>query len=218
VNGFNQHQAARKTDNGWVTDVGLVAAHGHAFEPLELANGLFDACPEFVKALWKESSPLLGVFATGDYRRDATCVRRSAVRVAVISFVRHRDARADVWPDVERRLELGAVTDLTAGEVEVERVAVEIGLEVDLGREAAAWAAECLVLLPPFAPAAETWARTTVLSKNCMRCAVSLYSASIWKNASNTPDRLSRQNRFHTVFHLPYSRGSARQVMLWTVK
>jgi hypothetical protein len=71
--------------------------------------------------------------------------------------------------------------------VEVEMVAMEIGLEVDLGREAAARAAECLVLLPPFAPAAETWARAVVLSKNCIRCAVSLYSTSIWKNASNIP-------------------------------
>ena len=43
-------------------------------------------------------------------------------------------------------------------------------------------------------------------------------SASSCKNASNTPERLSRQNRFHTLFHLPNSPGSARQVMLCTVK
>ena len=42
------------------------------------------------------------------------------------------------------------------GQVEIERVAVEIGLEVDFGREAATRAAEGLILLPPFAPAAET--------------------------------------------------------------
>jgi putative transposase len=35
-----------------------------------------------------------------------------------------------------------------------------------------------------------------VLSKNWTKCAVSLHSARDWKNASNTPDRLSRQNRF----------------------
>ncbi len=102
--------------------------------------------------------------------------------------------------------------------MEVERVAVEIGLEVDFGREAAAGAAERLALLPPFAPAAETWARAVVLSKNWIRCAVSLHSASIWKNASNTPDRLRRQNRFHTLFQLPYTLGNARHVMLCTVK
>jgi hypothetical protein len=57
-----------------------------------------------------------------------------------------------------------------------------------------------------------------VLSKNCARCAVGLCSASNWKNTSNTPARLSRQKRFQTLFHLPNSAGSARQVMLCTVK
>ena len=48
VDGFNQHQPACKTDDGGVADVGLFAAHGDAFEPLELADGLFDARPEFI--------------------------------------------------------------------------------------------------------------------------------------------------------------------------
>ena len=61
------------------------------------------------------------------------------------------------------------------------------------------------------------WARTVVLSKNCTKCAVSLHTASNWKKASNTPDRLSRQNRFQMLFQLPNRSGSARQVMLWTV-
>ena len=41
--------------------------------------------------------------------------------------------------------------------------------------------------------------------------AVGLSAASAWKNASNTPLRLSRENLFHTVFQGPYSAGSARQ-------
>jgi hypothetical protein len=48
--------------------------------------------------------------------------------------------------------------------VESQRQAIEIGLEVNLGREAPAGAAQSLAILPPFAPAAETWARTTVES------------------------------------------------------
>ena len=56
--------------------------------------------------------------------------------------------------------------------MEVERIAVEIGFEVNFGREAAARPAERLALLPPFAPAAETWARAVVLSKNWTKCAV----------------------------------------------
>jgi hypothetical protein len=102
--------------------------------------------------------------------------------------------------------------------VEGERQASEVGLEMDLGREAAARAAERLPLLPPLAPAAETWARTTVESNVCTRCAVRLRPASASKRASNTPARLRRQKRFQTLFQGPNSAGNARQVMLWTAK
>ena len=99
---------------------------------------------------------MLGVFATRDHRGDATRTRGAAICVAVISLVGHRDARADVRADVERCLELRAVARLARGQVKVERTAVEIGLEVNFGREAATRATEGLILLPPFAPAAET--------------------------------------------------------------
>jgi len=56
--------------------------------------------------------------------------------------------------------------------MEIERIAVEVGFKVDFGREAAARAAERLALLPPFAPAAETWARAVVLSNSWTKCAV----------------------------------------------
>ena len=42
--------------------------------------------------------------------------------------------------------------------------------------------------------------------------------ASDWENTSNTPERLSRQKRFQMPFYLPYSAGSARQVILCMVK
>ncbi len=174
--------------------------------------------PQFIEAFREKTTSLLGVFAARDDRCNASREGCRPVGLAVISLVRHRNARADVRADVERGLELCAVARLATGQVEVERVAVEIGLEVDFGRETAARAAERLAMLPPFAPAAETWARAVVLSKNWTNCAVWLHSASNWKNASNTPERLSRQNRFHTLFHLPNSPGSARHVMLCNVK
>src|SRR3954454_319973 len=40
--------------------------------------------------------------------------------------------------------------------------------------------------------------------------------ASASKNASKTPDWLSRQNLFQPLSQLPNSAGSARHVMLWT--
>ena len=45
---------------------------------------------------------------------------------------------------------IGAVAGFATGQVEVERMAVEIGLEVNFGREAATRAAEGLMLLPLF--------------------------------------------------------------------
>jgi hypothetical protein len=151
-------------------------------------------------------------------KEDAAPAGGLAVRPGVVALVGNDSARPDVRADVEQGLELRAVAGLAAGQMEVERMAVEIGLQMDLAREAATRAAEGLAILPPFAPAAETWARTTVLSNICTRCALPLLSASRWKNASKVPFRLSRQNRFQTLFQLPYAAGSARQVMLCTEK
>ena len=53
-----------------------------------------------------------------------------------------------------------------------------------------------------------------VLSNICTRQAVWRRSARAWKNASNTPLRLSRE----TLFQFSYPGGNARQVMLWTAK
>jgi hypothetical protein len=134
--------------------------------------------PGAYRGVSEKASSLRGVFSARDNRCDPARECRRPVGLAVISLVRHRDARADVGADVERRLELCAVAGLSTGQVEVERIAVEICLEMDFGREAAARAAERLAMLPPFAPAAETWARAVVLSKNWTKCAVWLHSAS----------------------------------------
>ena len=69
-------------------------------------------------------------------------------------------------------------------------------------------------MLPPFAPAAETWAPTTVESNICARWAVSLIAASASKKTSNVPGRLKRQNRFQTLFQCQNFSGRARQVIL----
>ena len=79
MDGFNQHQPAGKTDEGRVADVGLLAAHGDPFESLELANGLFDARPEFIETLGKEAASLPGVFTTRDDRCDATRKRGDTI-------------------------------------------------------------------------------------------------------------------------------------------
>lgn len=113
-----------------------------------------------------------------DDRGDGACACGGTIGKAVIAFVRDRDTRLNVRSDIERRFELRGVADVATRQMEVERIAAEIGFEVDLGPKAAARAPERLMALPPFAPAAETCARAVVLSKNCIRWPVRLHSAS----------------------------------------
>jgi hypothetical protein len=102
--------------------------------------------------------------------------------------------------------------------MEVKRQAVAVALEMDFRAEPATGAPERLILLPPFAPAADTCARTEVLSNIWIVPAVRLHAAKASKNTTNVPERDSRENRFHTLFQWPNSAGNARQLMLWTVK
>ena len=156
VDGLHQDHDACEADDGIEARPGPLASQCHALEPLELADRLLDARTESIETLWKKATSLLGVFATRDNRRDAACKRGGTICGAVVSLVGHRDARPDVRTDVERYLEFSTVAGLATGQMEVERVALEIGLKVDLCRESAARATEGLLLLPPFAPAAET--------------------------------------------------------------
>ena len=97
-------------------------------------------------------------------RRDAALSGNRAVGLAVITLVADGGARVDVGTEAEKHRKLRRVALLAAGEIEGEIAAIEVGLQVDFGGEPAARAPECLIFLPPFAPAAETWARTTVES------------------------------------------------------
>jgi len=82
--------------------------------------------------------------------------RRLAIGFRVIALVGDDGARRDVGTDVEQRFEMAAVALFTAGQIEADRRAVEVGLEMDFCREPAARTAERLAFLPPLAPAAET--------------------------------------------------------------
>lgn len=60
---------------------------------------------------------------------------------------------------------------LAVGQAEGDRMTVEVGLQVDLAGEPTVRTTKRLALLPLFAPAAETWAQTTVESNICTRYA-----------------------------------------------
>jgi len=218
VDGFDEDEGESESDDGGEAALGLLAAQGDPLEALELAEALLDAGTALVKRFREEGGPVLGVRFERDGRRDAPRPGERPVGLGVITFVGESGAWRHIRPQIQQQLEQRAVADLAAGQVEGERLALEVALEVDLGGEAAARSAEGLALLPPFAPAAETWARTTVESNICTRWAVRLSEARVSKNSSNTPAWRSRQNLFQTLFQGPNSAGRARQEILCTVK
>jgi len=80
-----------------------------------------------------------------------------AFQLAIVCSIRvsDRHARRDVRAKIEGGLELSGVAHFATGQVEIERIAVEVGLEVDFRREAAARAAgapdfpaPCILPLP----------------------------------------------------------------------
>ena len=58
VDGFDQDEPASETDDSFIADVGLLAPHSDAFEPLQLADRLFNARPQFVETRGKEAASL----------------------------------------------------------------------------------------------------------------------------------------------------------------
>ena len=213
MDGFDEDKSEDEGNKGAVVLGRLLAAEHHALEALELAHKLLNAGAGPIERFREERWSAPGRCLDRDHRTDAALAGGGAVGLAVVSFVAHPSAGRDVGPEVKQDLELRAVACLTFREVESERPSIEINLEVDLGREAPARAAQRLSVLPPLAPAAETCARTTVES-NIWTWAVWLIAASASKKASNTPAWLSRQKRFQIEFQFPNACGRARQVML----
>ena len=82
------------------------------------------------------------------------------------SLCRQSGARIEIRTDVEKRLKVAAITGFTAGEMEGNWQATEVGLQVNLGRETATRAAKrssCCPLLRPLPRhgRAPRWNRTS---------------------------------------------------------
>ena len=141
---------------------GLFASQSDALEALEPPEALLDPSARLVERLGEEGRRVLLVGLVRDHRGDAASPGGGAIGLAGIAFVAQCGAWGDVRPYVEQGLEAGCVGNLAAGQIERDDVARIVRLGVDFGREPATRASERLALLPPFAPAAETWARTMV--------------------------------------------------------
>src|SRR4051794_27884177 len=145
-----------RATEGSVVPGGFLATQSNTLEALELSDALLDAGASAVERFREESGPVLGVRLRWNDGADAAGSGGLAVGLAVVALVADGGARRDVRPEVEQDREVPAVARLPGGQVEGDRQAAEVGLEMDLGREAAARAAESLAVLPPFEPAADT--------------------------------------------------------------
>src|SRR4051812_30054927 len=150
VDGFDDDEAQSECDEGSEVPVRFLATERNALEALELADEVFDAGAGAIERLREERRPSLGRCLERDHRADAALARGRAIDFGIIAFITHGRARRDVGSEVEQDLELRAVAGLTFREVKSEGAPIQISLEVDLGRETAAGAAQRLTILPPF--------------------------------------------------------------------
>jgi len=97
-------------------------------------------------------------------RSYAARPRRLTIGLAGVAFVADDCAGLNVGADIEQDIEITRVGGFAAGQVEGDDVAGGVRFCVDFRGEAATRATERLPFLPPFAPAADTCARTTVES------------------------------------------------------
>ena len=186
----------------------LVVACGDGAVDLEMADHAFDAIAFPVDA----PVPTDRVLAMGARRDDganAVAVECLSDGVGVVAFVGKQIGGACLG-ERGHGFEGRAVRRLAGREVEGERDALGITETMNFTGEPAPRAAKSLFASPPFAPAAETWPRTVVLSM-LWRELSAIARASVEATASQMPASLQRRKRWYTVIHLPYFSGTSRQ-------
>ena len=161
VDEFDQAKACGEADDGSEVSFGLFAAERDALEP---SDALFDARAGFVEGAGEEGWLVLFVGLVRDYWSDAALPCGVPIGLAGVAFVADDSARANVGPDVEQGFEVTPVEGFAAGQIKGDDVAGGVRFCVNFRGGAAARAPERLAFLPPFAPAADTCARTTVES------------------------------------------------------
>jgi hypothetical protein len=173
-------------------------------------------------AIEADAAPRFG-FQPGDDGADPPLAPIGADRPAGGALVADAPRRADARPAAARPLDgpafqqrgdLGRRVPLARGQNERDRLAPPLGPPVDVGRDAAATAAEGLVAAPVLAPAALWCARIVVPSRKCSTQSNSpAASAAACRAASarsQTPARCQRRKREDTVFHEPQRAGRSR--------
>ena len=78
------------------------------------------------------------------------------VGAAGIALVANRSPRRDIRSKLKQDGKMRCIRLLATGQIESDRKAFKVGLQVDFRGETAARVSQRLTVLPPFAPAAET--------------------------------------------------------------
>jgi hypothetical protein len=164
VDEFDQAKAGGEGDDRSEVSFGLFAAECDALEALEPSDALFDARAGFVEGTCEEGWLVLFVGLVGNDGSDAARSRGVPIGLAGVAFVADDGAGLNVGPDIEQDFEVTPVEGFAAGQVEGDDIPGGVRFRVDFRGEAAARAPERLTFLPPFAPAADTCARTMVES------------------------------------------------------
>lgn len=205
-------------------DLQLLVAGGDGPVLLEPVDQPFDDVALAVgRAVEADAAARLGAEA-GDDRADPAAPQVGADRPAGVALVADDPlgaeagaaaARPPDGPALQQRGDLGRLVPLPRRQDDADGLAGALGPEVDLGREAAAAAAEGLVAAPFFAPAALWCARTVVPSRKwrsqSRSPAASASACSAASARSQTPARCHRRQRLYTVCHGPYRSGRSRQ-------
>src|SRR3954463_5453078 len=192
-------------DGGGVAGICLVIAGGDGPELLQLGEGVLDeVAPAIHVAI--EVDRGLAVGLGRDHRDGPAGVKVCPQPVHVEGFVAEQGAEGDAR---NQRPHADGVVALAGQQDEAHQVAESVDEGDDLGRQAAARAADGLVLGPPFAPLALWWAVTMVPSTRAYSKSGSSDRPS--KTRSKTPPLTQRRKRWKTLFPWPKPLGKSRQ-------
>src|SRR5215217_7368404 len=192
-------------DGGGGAGIRPVVAGGDGPERLQPGEGVLDeVAPAVHVAVEAEGGSAVGLGR--DHRGGGAIVEGRPQPVRVARLAAERGAEGDA---LDQRPHADGVVALAGQQDEPHQVAEGVNQGDDLGRQAAARAADGLVPGPPFAPLAFWWAVTMVPSTRAYSKSGS--SDRHAKTRSKTPPLTQRRNRWKTLFQLPNPLGRSRQ-------
>jgi len=140
----------------------LVISRGNSAIDLEMANHSLDPISLAIEPLVVADRDL-AVRLWRDDGFDATLLEVTADRIGVVGLVGEQGVRRALG-QIDQRVVGLAVCRLAGREIEGDGAASGITETMNFTGEPAPRAAKSSLMNPPFPPAAETWARTVVLS------------------------------------------------------